>query len=107
MRTFEDFLSVSVYCRDRMNPYLYVYALSVAILHRPDTQNLQLPPLSEIFPDKYLDGGIFSQARQEAEVVPIGSRVSHTKYNIEEIFLFIFYYIIYLSDMITFFNLEC
>lgn len=75
MRTYDDFLSVSVYCRDRVNTQMFIYALSVAILHRPDTKNLPIPPLSEIFPDKYVDSGIFARAREEANVVPPGSRV--------------------------------
>ncbi|XP_012280424.1 phenoloxidase 2 [Orussus abietinus] len=74
MRTYEDFLSVSVYCRDRLNPNMFIYALSVAILHRPDTKNLPIPPLSEVFPDKYVDSGIFSRAKEEANIVPTGSR---------------------------------
>lgn len=75
MRTYDDLLSVSVYCRDRVNPEMFIYALSVAILHRPDTKDLPIPPLSEIFPDKYVDSGIFARAREEANVVPAGSRV--------------------------------
>ena len=75
MRTYDDFLSVAVYSRDRMNPNLFIYALSVAILHRPDTKNLPIPPLSEIFPDKFMDGSVFSRAKEEANVVPEGSRV--------------------------------
>lgn len=75
MRTYDDFLSVSVYCRDRVNPEMFVYALSVAILHRPDTKDLPIPPLSEIFPDKYIDSAIFARAREEANVVPAGSRL--------------------------------
>lgn len=75
MRTYEDFLSVSVYCRDRMNPNMFIYALSVAILHRPDTKNLPIPPLHEVFPDKYIDGGIFSRAREEANISSAGQRV--------------------------------
>lgn len=78
MRTYDDFLSVSVYCRDRVNPEMFVYALSVAILHRPDTKDLPIPPLSEIFPDKYIDSAIFARAREEANVVPAGSRVQYT-----------------------------
>ncbi|XP_011494439.1 PREDICTED: phenoloxidase subunit 1-like [Ceratosolen solmsi marchali] len=74
MRTVEDLLSLAVYCRDRMNAQMFVYALSVAILHRPDTKNLPIPQLSEIFPDKYMDGSIFHRAKEEANVVPIGSR---------------------------------
>jgi len=75
MRTYDDFLSVSVYCRDRVNPDMFIYALSVAILHRSDTKDLPIPPLSEIFPDKYLDGAIFARAREEANIAPTGSRV--------------------------------
>ncbi|XP_049840628.1 phenoloxidase 2-like isoform X1 [Schistocerca gregaria] len=75
MRTYEDFLSLSVYCRDRINPYMYTYALSIAMLHRSDTHELPLPPLTEVFPDKYMDGAVFSQARQEANVVSSENRL--------------------------------
>ena len=75
MRTLEDFLSASVYCRDRLNPYLYIYALSVAILHRPDTKNVDVPSLCEVFPDKFVDKGLFNRAKEEANLVPQESRV--------------------------------
>ncbi|XP_076636736.1 phenoloxidase subunit A3 isoform X2 [Colletes latitarsis] len=75
MRTFDDFLSVAVYCHDRLNANLFIYALSVAILHRPDTKDLPLPPLCEVFPDKYVDGVVFSRIREVANVVPTGSRI--------------------------------
>ncbi|XP_046989756.1 phenoloxidase 1-like [Schistocerca americana] len=75
MENVEDLLSASVYCRERINPYLFVYAMSVAITHRTDTLHLPLPSLAEVFPDKFMDRGIFSKARQEANIVPPGSRV--------------------------------
>lgn len=75
MENVEDFLSASVYCRERINPYLLVYAMSVAIIHRKDTQNMSLPSLAEVFPDKFMDRGIFSKARKEANIIPPGSRV--------------------------------
>ncbi|XP_046990320.1 phenoloxidase 2-like isoform X2 [Schistocerca americana] len=75
MHGSEDFLSASVFCREKINPYLYIYALSVAMLHRQDTKNITLPTIVEIFPDKYVAGGIFPRARQEANAVPDGSRV--------------------------------
>lgn len=75
MNGTEDFLSASVFCREKTNPYLFIYALSVAMLHRQDTKNVTLPTVVEIFPDKYLAGGIFPRARQEANAVPEGSRV--------------------------------
>ncbi|XP_046387013.1 phenoloxidase 2-like [Ischnura elegans] len=75
MRTYEDFLAVSVYARDRVNPYMYIYAMSVAILHRPDTRGLQLPPMSEILPEKFVDGGVFDRAREQSNVRNEGTRV--------------------------------
>ncbi|XP_049851214.1 phenoloxidase 2-like isoform X2 [Schistocerca gregaria] len=71
----EDFLSASVFCRERLNPYLYIYALSVAILHRPDTRDVGLPSLIGVFPHKFVNGEIFTRVRQEANAVPPGSRV--------------------------------
>ncbi|XP_046734049.1 phenoloxidase 1-like [Diprion similis] len=74
MRTYDDFLSASVYCRDRVNTNMFIYCLSVAILHRPDTKNLPIPPLSEVFPEKFMDSSIFARAKEEANLVPTGSR---------------------------------
>lgn len=74
MRNIDDLQSVAVYARDRVNPYLFNYALSVAILHRPDTQSLDLPSFIQSFPDKYVDSKVFARAREEANIVPAGSR---------------------------------
>lgn len=79
MRTVDDLLSVAVYARDRVNPYLFNYALSVALLHRPDTQNLDLPSFIHSFPDKFVDAKVFNAARETATVIPQSSRVSHLK----------------------------
>lgn len=75
MRNLEDFESAAVYTRDRLNPYLYTYALSVAIYHRPDTKELNLPSLAEIFPDKFMDKSLFARAREESNLVEIDQRV--------------------------------
>lgn len=75
MKTYDDLLSVAVYCRDRVNSTMFIYCLSVAILHREDTKHLSIPSMSEIFPDKYFDGVTLAKAREEANVVPDGSRV--------------------------------
>lgn len=71
----DDLLAVAVYARDRVNPYLFNYALSVALLHRTDTQELDIPSIIHSFPDKYIDSKVFSKAREDANVVPEGSRV--------------------------------
>lgn len=75
MRTVDDLLSMAAYSRDRVNPEMFAYCLSVAILHRPDTKDLPIPNLAEIFPAKYLDSAIFSRAQEAANVVPAGQRV--------------------------------
>lgn len=77
MRDVDELLSIAVYTRDRVNPYLFNYALSVAVLHRPDTQNLDLPSFIRTFPDKYVDGKVFARAREESHIVPERSRVSY------------------------------
>ncbi|XP_054279415.1 phenoloxidase 2-like [Macrosteles quadrilineatus] len=70
--TLEDFLSLSVYARDRINSFLYFYALSVALLHRKDTKNFPVPSFAEVFPEKYMDSGVFSRAREESNIVQDG-----------------------------------
>lgn len=78
MRNVDELLSIAVYTRDRVNPYLFNYALSVALLHRKDTQDLDLPSFIHSFPDKYVDSKVFSRAREEAHIIPDGARVNHT-----------------------------
>uniref|UniRef100_A0A1I8Q7Q8 tyrosinase n=1 Tax=Stomoxys calcitrans TaxID=35570 RepID=A0A1I8Q7Q8_STOCA len=75
MRTVDDLLSVAVYARDRVNPYLFNYALSVALLHRSDTKGLDLPSYAQSFPDKFVDSQVFREVREEVTVVPEGSRM--------------------------------
>jgi len=78
MRNADDFMSASAYIRDRINPGLFVYGFSVAVLHRPDTREISLPPLTETFPDRFVDGAVFVRAREEANVLQeVTARVSH------------------------------
>lgn len=75
MKTVDDLKSVAVYARDRLNPYLFNYALSVTLMHRTDTKNLQVPSLITSFPDKFVDGTVLQKAREEANIIPDGSRM--------------------------------
>ncbi|GLV31116.1 Prophenoloxidase 2 [Carabus blaptoides fortunei] len=75
VRNVEDLKSVAVYSRDRLNPYLFNYALAVALLHRPDTRDLDVPSFMTSFPDKFVDGTVLQQAKEEAEIIPEGSRM--------------------------------
>ncbi|CAH1733225.1 phenoloxidase 1-like [Aphis gossypii] len=73
-KSFDELLSLAVYCRDRINPYMFIYALSVVVTHRPDTRNLELPSHVEMFPSLYMDATVFGRAREESAVVQTGSR---------------------------------
>ncbi|KAL7300487.1 hypothetical protein TKK_0006489 [Trichogramma kaykai] len=72
MRTVDDLVSLAAYCHDRINPQLFAYALSVAILHRPDTKDLSIPALSEIFPNKFFPSFAIRQVEVESLIMPIG-----------------------------------
>lgn len=73
-RDIDQLQSYAVYARDRVNGQLFNYALSVALLHRPDTKDLNLPLFVESFPSKFIDSRSFGRAREEANVVRQGSR---------------------------------
>ncbi|GLH01682.1 Phenoloxidase subunit 1 [Gryllus bimaculatus] len=75
MRTYEDFMSAGTFCRERINPFLFSYAMSVAVLHRNDTRGVQLPLFAGRFPEKFFDGAIFSRAREETNLVNPGERI--------------------------------
>ena len=70
----DDLLSTAVCVRDCVNPYLFNYALSVAMLHRPDTQDTELPPFITSFPNKFVDSKVFAKAREQAMMNPGSSR---------------------------------
>lgn len=73
-RSIDDLTAVAAYVRDRINPQLFNYALSVVALHRPDTKGVKIPTFVETFPDKFMDPRIMRQAREDANVLPQGSR---------------------------------
>ncbi|VVC24126.1 Hypothetical protein CINCED_3A001218 [Cinara cedri] len=73
-KSFDELLSLAVYMRDRINPYMFIYALSVVVIHRPDTRNVELPSHAEMFPSLYMDSSVFGRAREESAVVQSGSR---------------------------------
>ncbi|XP_065074155.1 phenoloxidase 8-like [Ochlerotatus camptorhynchus] len=65
----ESLMAVASYARDRLNPMLFQYALSVAIQHRPDTKDINIPSLLQLFPDSFVDPSVFPKAREEGTVV--------------------------------------
>ncbi|XP_049544992.1 phenoloxidase 8-like [Anopheles darlingi] len=72
----DTLMSVAAYSRDRLNPILFQYALSVAIQHRPDTKDLNIPSFLELFPDSFVDPSVFPKLREEGAVVQMENRMT-------------------------------
>ncbi|KAJ8948073.1 hypothetical protein NQ318_008424 [Aromia moschata] len=90
VRSTDDLLSVAVYARDRVNPYLFNYAFSVALLHRPDTQDLDIPSVIYSFPDKYVDAKVFRETRESLNVLPKGARRMRPNANAKLVYRWIY-----------------
>ncbi|XP_013167706.1 PREDICTED: phenoloxidase subunit 1-like [Papilio xuthus] len=75
MRNVDDLISICSYCQLRINPYMFNYCLTVALLHRPDTKGLSIPTLTQTFPDKFIDPKVFNRMRSEASVITTGKRM--------------------------------
>lgn len=74
-KSSDELLSLAVYSRERVNPYMFQYAFSVALLHRKDTQHLKLPSIVSTFPDRFFHSKILGKAREHASIVPANRRV--------------------------------
>lgn len=48
--------------RDIVNEGMFVYSTSVAILHRDDCRGVTVPPIQEIFPDRFIPAETVNQA---------------------------------------------
>nr|Q25519.3 RecName: Full=Phenoloxidase subunit 2; AltName: Full=proPO-p2 [Manduca sexta]AAC37243.1 prophenoloxidase [Manduca sexta]CAL25133.1 prophenoloxidase [Manduca sexta]prf//2119377A phenol oxidase [Manduca sexta] len=66
----QELLSTCVYARINLNPQLFNYCYTVAIMHRRDTGKVRVQNYAEIFPAKFLDSQVFTQAREAAAVIP-------------------------------------
>nr|WGN96286.1 setae polypeptide [Ochrogaster lunifer] len=66
----QDLLSTFVYARANLNPQLFNYCYTVALMHRPDTKNVPIQNFAETFPAKFMDSKVFAKAREAAAVIP-------------------------------------
>nr|XP_014102748.1 phenoloxidase 2 [Bactrocera oleae] len=67
--TEEDFISLAAYVKDRVNAFLFQYAFAVAVQHRKDTSNFQVPVIVEQFPQNFVEPSVFQEARAEGKLV--------------------------------------
>nr|CAR85693.1 hemocyanin subunit type 1 precursor [Carausius morosus] len=71
---WDTFYKTACWARDRINEGQFIYALSVAVIHRDDAKGIVLPPSYEIYPHLYVNSEVIHAAykakmRQEPAVV--------------------------------------
>ncbi|XP_076243477.1 hexamerin 70b-like [Calliopsis andreniformis] len=59
---FDTFYNVAVWARFNLNELMYIYSLSLAVIHRPDTRFIKLPPLQEILPHFFFNEDVMQKA---------------------------------------------
>ena len=64
----ETFFATAVYCRDRTNVFLFQYSLSVAVQHRADTKDIDIPSAVALFPDQFIDPTVMNRFMEEGKL---------------------------------------
>nr|CAR85691.1 hemocyanin subunit type 1 precursor [Sinella curviseta] len=73
-KDWDTFHKTACWARDKINEGQFVYALSVATLHRADTRGIRLPPAYETYPHLFVTSQVIHEAyaakmRQEPAVI--------------------------------------
>jgi len=63
--SFEEFVKVSETLYPRVNEDLFLYCLSVAIVHRPDAQGVHVPRVHDVYPDKFLTNDVIIELKND------------------------------------------
>nr|CCA94925.1 hemocyanin subunit d [Mastigoproctus giganteus] len=81
-KDFSDFIHLCKQAREIVNEGLFVFAVSVAVLHRDDCHGVRVPPIQEIFPDRFIPAETINRAlkadlqRGDQDVVSV--EIEHT-----------------------------
>nr|CAC44751.1 hemocyanin subunit 3 [Cupiennius salei] len=67
---FDDFIKLATQARNIVNEGLFVYVLSVAVVHRDDCRGITLPPIQEVFPDRFVPAETINLAIKESKNHP-------------------------------------
>lgn len=62
-KDYPTFYNTAVWARSYVNQGMYLYALSVAFLQRPDTYGVALPPIYEIYPFYFYNSEVIQKAQ--------------------------------------------
>lgn len=52
--TVKQLLDIASVIRDQVNEHVFVFAWAATIVQRKDTRFLRVPPIWEVFPDKFV-----------------------------------------------------
>lgn len=63
-KDWDTFYQTACWAREFMNEHMFIYAMSVAVLHRPDCQGFILPPPYEMHPHYYFTTEVIDKAYQ-------------------------------------------
>lgn len=63
-KDFQTFYNTAVWARQNVNEGVFLYAVSVAIVHRPDTYKFVLPPIYEVYPQYFFSSDVIHQAHR-------------------------------------------
>lgn len=63
-KDYDAFYNTAVWGRFNLNEKLFLYSLSIAIIHRPDTKYIRLPPLYEVAPQYFFNNDVIQKAHR-------------------------------------------
>lgn len=63
-KDLDELISLSLYCRDQVNSQLFIYAYSVVLTHRYKSDNIDLPQLFEISPNKFFKKSTLTKVKE-------------------------------------------
>ncbi|XP_066991439.1 hexamerin [Anabrus simplex] len=109
-KDYDTFYRTACWGRDRINEGMFVYALSVAVIHREDTRDIILPPPYEVYPELFVDSTVIQKAyeakmrHQEGPVIIPYNYTTHI-HNYQDLLTY-FTNDIGLSTYLTYLNYE-
>lgn len=62
--TIDELLALGVFCRERLNAYLFIYTWTSALIHRTDTRHIRLPDITENLPGKFFPKSVLNDSRK-------------------------------------------
>nr|AIO11839.1 hemocyanin-like protein [Coptotermes formosanus] len=58
---YDTFYKTACWARDRVNPLMFWYSFTIAVLHREDTRDVIMPPPYEVYPYFFVDNEVIQK----------------------------------------------